>query len=59
MKLGDVVVEVDESTPRGEWRKMKVSAVLPSDDGLIRKVEITNGRGKFYVRPISKIIPIV
>jgi len=55
----DVVVEVDENTPRGEWRKMRVTRVFPSDDGLVRKVEVTNGRGKFYLRPISRIVPIV
>jgi len=41
-----------------EWRK-RVTRVFPSDNGLIRKVEVTNGRGKFYVRPITRIIPIV
>jgi len=59
IKENDVVLEIGENTPRGEWRKMRVSKVFPSEDGLIRKVEITNGAGKFYVRPISKIIPIV
>jgi len=59
IKEDAVVIEVDENAPRGEWRKMRVTKVFPSEDGLIRKVEVTNGRGKFYVRPITRIIPIV
>lgn len=59
LKEDDVVIEVDENSPRGEWRKMRVTRVIPSDDGLVRKVEVTNGCGKFYVRPISRLIPIV
>ena len=59
LKEDDVVIEVDENTPRGEWRKMRVTRVIPSDDNLIRKVEVTNGRGKFYIRPISRLIQIV
>ena len=59
IKEDAVVIEVDENAPRGEWRKMRVTQVFPSEDGLIRKVEVTNGRGKFYLRPITRIIPIV
>jgi hypothetical protein len=59
IKEDDIVIEVDENSPRGEWRKMRVCQVFRSSDGLIRKVEVTNGQGKFYVRPISKLIPIV
>jgi hypothetical protein len=59
IKEDDVVIEVDENVPRGEWRKMRVSQVFPSEDGLVRKVEVTNGCGKFYVRPIAKLVPIV
>jgi hypothetical protein len=54
-----VVIEVDENVLRGEWRKMRVSQVFPSEDGLVRKVEVTNSSGKFYVRPIAKLVPIV
>ena len=59
LKEDDVVIEVDENTPRGEWRRMRVTRVFPSEDGLVRKVEVTNGRGKFYSRPISRLIPII
>jgi hypothetical protein len=38
---------------------LRISKVLPSSDGLVRKVEVVNPDGKFYVRPISKLIPIV
>ncbi len=42
-----------------KWRKMRVSQVFPSEDGLVRKVEVTNRCGKFYVRHIAKLVPIV
>ena len=59
LKDNDVVIELDENLPRGMWRMLRVSKVLPSSDGLVRKVEVVNSDGKVYTRPISKLIPIV
>ncbi len=38
---------------------MRVSKIFPSTDGLVRKVEVTSTDNKIYIRPISKLIPIV
>jgi Family of unknown function (DUF5641) len=42
IKEDDVVIKVVESVPRGEWRKMRVSQVFPSEDSLVQKVDVTN-----------------
>jgi hypothetical protein len=54
-----VVIELDENQPRGVWRLMRVSKIFPSTDGLVRKAEVTSTDNKIYIRPISKLIPIV
>jgi predicted nuclease with RNAse H fold len=59
LNVDDVVVELDENQPRGVWRLMRVSKIFPSQDGLVRKVEVTSTNNKSYIRPISKLIPIV
>ena len=59
MKIDDVVLEVNENLPRGTWRLMRVSKVLPSADGLVRKVEVVNPDQKAYIRPICRLVPVV
>lgn len=58
LKENDVVMEIDDNLPRGVWRLLRVSRVIPSVDGLIRKVEVINSTGKTYLRSISRLIPI-
>ena len=58
LKENDVVMEFDENLPRGVWRLLRVSKIIPSEDGLVRKVEVINATGKTYSRPISRLIPI-
>jgi hypothetical protein len=59
ISVGDVCTEFDENSPRLAWRLLRVTKVHPSDDGLVRKVEVTNAGGKLYERAISRLIPIV
>ena len=59
LSVDDVVIELDENQPRGVWRLMRVSKIFPSQDGLVRKVEVMSTGNKAYIRPISKLIPIV
>ena len=54
----DVVMEMDDNLPRGAWRLLRVTRILPSEDGLVRKVEVINSVGKKYLRPIHRLIPI-
>jgi hypothetical protein len=58
LKENDVVMEMDDSLPRGVWRLLRVNKLFPSADGLVRKVEVINSTGKTYCRPISRLLPI-
>ena len=55
----DVVMEMDDSLPRGAWRLLRVNKVLPGDDGMIQKVEVINSARKTHLRPVYRLIPIV
>ncbi|XP_028413601.1 uncharacterized protein LOC114536441 [Dendronephthya gigantea] len=67
LKVGDIVIDKDEDLPRNQWPLAKVTKTYPSDDGLVRKVEIQkatsnldkNGKRKndlsFFERPIHKL----
>jgi hypothetical protein len=55
----DVCLELDDTSPRYMWRLLRVTKVYPSDDGLVRRVEVVNSGGKSYDRAISRLIPIV
>jgi hypothetical protein len=59
VSVGDVCLEVDENSPRIEWRMVRVTKVFPSSDGFVRKVEIRSSGDRLYDRPISRLIPIV
>jgi hypothetical protein len=59
LKVNEVVIELDENQPRGVWRLMRVSKIFPSQDGLVRKVEVTSTDNKTYIMPIAKLILIV
>ncbi|XP_076068358.1 uncharacterized protein LOC143040809 [Oratosquilla oratoria] len=55
LKEGDIVLMVENNTPRSHWLLARVVKVIKSTDGLIRQVEIIRGK-KLYKRPISKLI---
>lgn len=58
-EVGDIVLLRDETIPRNQWPLAKVTQVYPSDDQLIRKVELLLTRGgerKRLQRPVDKII---
>ena len=54
----DVVVVVDESTPRSQWPMAKVVKTFPDKKGLVRSVVVKNKFGEFK-RPKNKISVIV
>ena len=58
VKTGDLMVEIDDNTPRGSWKKVLIKSIIPSDDGLIRKVIIQDSEQRNYTRPITRLIPI-
>ncbi|XP_070203690.1 uncharacterized protein [Littorina saxatilis] len=69
-KEDDVVLLMDEGTPRGSWKLARVKKVYPGHDGLVRSVQIQLGvtskdrKGNLVVhhtsldRPIHKLIPL-
>ncbi|XP_027895299.1 uncharacterized protein LOC114158186 [Xiphophorus couchianus] len=70
-KINDIVILMDNSLPRNEWRLAKVTKVFPSEDGVIRKLELLmsdatlDDQGKrvnkpvYLERPIHKTVTIV
>ncbi len=55
--VGDLVLEIDPNTDSGNWSLAMIKEVLPSNDGLVRKVIITTN-GKHYTRPITRLVPL-
>ncbi|XP_076029146.1 uncharacterized protein LOC143017993 [Oratosquilla oratoria] len=55
LKEGDVVLMVENNTPRSHWLLAKVVRSIESKDGLIIQVEEARGK-RLYKRPISKLI---
>ena len=45
IKVGDLVLIIDEETPRNTWRKGVVTQKFPSKDGEIRVVEVRTANG--------------
>jgi hypothetical protein len=58
VRVGDLMVEIDENNPRGQWKKVLIRSIEPSTDGLIRKVVIQDSERRTYLRPITQLVPI-
>lgn len=43
LQVGDVVMDIDELSPRGEWRLARVLETVSGKDGLVRRVKISVG----------------
>ncbi|RXN17185.1 hypothetical protein ROHU_008098 [Labeo rohita] len=43
LQVGDVVMDMDESSPRCEWKLAKVVDIVEGKDGLVRRVKISVG----------------
>ena len=57
--VGDIVLVRDESQHRNDWPLGRVSEVLRSDDGRVRKVKVNvvrDGERKTYLRPIKELV---
>ena len=55
LKINDVVLVVDEDSPRGQWPLGLVLSVETSNDGLVRAAEV-RCNGKTKRRPIAKLV---
>ena len=58
LKFGDVVLIVDESTPRSQWNLGKVASVCPDKYSVVRNVTV-DIRGREIRFPIHKLFLIV
>ena len=54
LKLGDVVLIIDENSPRGHWPWGRIVDVHEADDGVIRSVTVKTAAGE-YRRPVAKL----
>ena len=57
VQVGEVVLQLDPNTPRGQWKLAIIEEVFPSKDGKVRRVKICTTTG-VYERPITKLIPL-
>ena len=55
VKVGDLVLILDESTPRGLWPMGLVTEVIVSQDQLVRSVRVKT-KASTFLRPLSKIV---
>ena len=56
---GDIVVLIDDSSPRSTWKLARVLKPIPSKDGLTRKVTLRLSGGQLLDRPIHKLIMLL
>ena len=66
--MDDVVIMKDESLPRNAWPLARASAVYPSADGQVRKVQVAladscldsngkqTGQLQYFDQPIHKLV---
>jgi hypothetical protein len=62
VSVGDVVLLKEKEAPRNEWPVGIITRTFPSDDSLVRKVEVRMMRDNQpveYTRPITEIVNLV
>jgi hypothetical protein len=65
--VGDVVLLKDEQLCRGDWRLCRVSDLIVSHDGLVRRVRLQIGdrspgralKKSFLERPVHKLVLLI
>ena len=55
MVPGDLVLMMDEATPRGQWPKAIIVENLPDKRGLVRRVRVRTADGSIFLRDIRKL----
>ena len=55
VKVGDILLIMDENLPRGDWPMGIVTSVSKGRDDLVRSVRLRS-KGKDIMRPISKLV---
>ena len=57
--VNDIVLVLDKDLPRNRWAKGRVVEVFPSEDGLVRQVNVKTGVNTVLKRPITKLVVLV
>ena len=57
LKVGDVVLVVDQNAPRGQWHLDRVEEVFAGQDGQVRVVQVST-KGQKFIRPITRLCPL-
>ncbi|XP_051175680.1 uncharacterized protein LOC127290904 [Leptopilina boulardi] len=57
LKIGDVVLIVDNQVPRNVWLKEIIERLFPGQDDRVRVVEVRTTKRKF-IRPVNKLIKL-
>ena len=58
VQVGDAVLAVDPSAPRGSWPLVMVQAAFPDKKGLVRSAEVKTNCTTL-VRPITKLVMVL
>ena len=58
LQIGDIVLLVDDSVPRGRWLLGRIVQVRVSRDGLVRSARVKM-KSAVLTRPITKLVKIV
>ena len=62
LRIGDLVLLKDKEIARNEWPIAMVIKVFPSEDGKVRKIEVTTereGSKRCYDRPVTEVVLII
>jgi hypothetical protein len=62
LRIGDLVFLKDKEIARNEWPIAMVTKVFPSEDGKVRKIEVTTAREgskRCYDRPVTEVVLII
>ena len=55
LRIGDIVIMLDENVPRCEWPKAIITDTYPSEDSHVRKVKVKTSTSA-YERPVHKLV---
>uniref|UniRef100_A0A182FMQ6 DUF5641 domain-containing protein n=1 Tax=Anopheles albimanus TaxID=7167 RepID=A0A182FMQ6_ANOAL len=58
MKVGELVLIVDENNPRNCWPRGIVVDVTTSRDGIVRRATVRTAKGTRLERPVSKLVAL-
>lgn len=59
LKDGDIVLLKDTQAKRNEWPMRVITKIFPSQDGLVRRVEVTTSNGdckRTFCRPVTEVV---